>query len=370
MRLYEYEAKELLKKHGIAVPESQLLSSAEPPKFTVVKAQILAGGRGKAGGVKVCSTPGEAAQAIQEMLHSTILKEKVDKILVEEKVDSNSLHYIAFTYDTDTGGPVLLYSDQGGVEIENKNITKIPLDPGCGIYTTDDNKVPFDTWPLYQVFAEQDCRLLEINPLAIVNNKPIALDAVIDLDDDAFYKHEGRTYPPRTPGAGTMSEREQKVKTINDADHRGTIKYMELDGDIGFLAAGGGGSITCMDALLAAGGKPANYTEYSGNPPTEKVYELTKVILSKPLKGLWIVGAIANFTKVDATMQGVVQALEEIKPDFPIVVRRSGPNEKEGIQLLEEAAEQHNLNLQVFGKETPMTQTAKIITEKAYGNSN
>ena len=128
-----------------------------------------------------------------------------------------------------------------------------------------------------------------------------------------------------------------------------------------------------MDALTSIGAKPANFTEFSGNPSDEKVYELTRIIISKPgLNGLWIVGAIANFTLMDTTMSGVIKALEELRPQFPIVVRRSGPHEKEGLEILKKAKKELNLDMTVHGAEMPMTKTAMIIKEKAeqYGDTN
>ena len=121
-----------------------------------------------------------------------------------------------------------------------------------------------------------------------------------------------------------------------------------------------------MDALIQSGGNPSKYTEYSGNPSAEKVYELTKQIISKPgLRGLWIVGAIANFTRVDTTMEGIARALIEAKPKFPIIVRRSGPFEKEGLDILRKAAQDCGLNMQIFGKELPMTGSARMMVEAA-----
>ena len=208
---------------------------------------------------------------------------------------------------------------------------------------------------------------MEVNPLVEdEHGKVLALDAKIELCDDGAYKHKERAYPPRVAGfARPPTEREQLVKEVNAKDYRGTVKYVELDGDIGFLAAGGGGSITCMDALMSCGGRPSNYTDFSGSPPTEKVYHLTKALLSKPgLRGLWIVGVIASFTRVDETLQGVAQALEEVRPAYPIVVRRSGPNEEEGLQILRRTAAKCGLDLVAYGADMPMTKTAKILMDK------
>mgnify|MGYP001592678921 CR=1 FL=1 len=137
-----------------------------------------------------------------------------------------------------------------------------------------------------------------------------------------------------------------------------------MDVDIAILFSGGGASIANMDALLQHGLQPANYTEYSGNPPREKVYELAKIVLSKPdLKGLWIAGGVANFTNVGETFNGIVDALDEVKPRYPIVVRRAGPYEKEGMQLMRECALRNNLNMKLFGKETSMSETAKVLAD-------
>ena len=137
-----------------------------------------------------------------------------------------------------------------------------------------------------------------------------------------------------------------------------------MDGNIAVLFSGGGASIANMDALLKTGLRPANYTEYSGNPPREKVYQLTKIVLSKPgLKGLWIAGGVANFTNIAETFNGITDALDEIKPKFPIVVRRAGPHEDEGMRLMRECADRNNLNIKLFGKETSMSATAQILAD-------
>jgi len=147
--------------------------------------------------------------------------------------------------------------------------------------------------------------------------------------------------------------------------YRGTAgKYIEMDGDIAVLFSGGGASIANMDALFQVGLKPANYTEYSGNPPREKVSQLAKIVLSKPgLRGLWIAGGVANFTDIVATFSGIIDALDEVKPTYPIVIRRAGPNEEEGKRLMRECAQRNNLNLKIFGKEVSMGATATALVD-------
>ena len=209
--------------------------------------------------------------------------------------------------------------------------------------------------------------MVEINPLArTTDNRWIAADAKIVLDEDAAFRHKDwESFEPRTMLGRLSTEREIAVKKIDEGEnyYRGTAgKYIEMDGDIAVLFSGGGASIANMDALLNVGLKPANYTEYSGNPPREKVYQLTKIVLSKPgLRGLWVAGGVANFTDVAETFAGIIQALDEIKPSYPIVVRRAGPKEEDGMRLMKECAERNNLKMKLFGKEVSMSETAKVF---------
>lgn len=381
MRLYEYEAKELLRGHGVPVPEGEVLSDVSVVKAPcVVKAQVLFGKRADLGGIKVCETEAEASAAIKSMLGSEIKGVQVSKVLVEELVDISKEYYVAFLFDTDERAPVLLFSEQGGTGVEEKaELKKLVIDELAGLsedeataFLSEENKSLAPVLVrLWNVFVKEDCRLLEINPLVKTADKIVCIDARVDVDDFALKRHKERSFPPRPSTLGRqLTEREKTVKEASEADHRGTVKYIELDGDIAVLAAGGGGSLTCMDALIDAGGKPANYSEFSGNPSDEKMYVLAKQALSKPgLKGCWIVGAIANFSRVDAMMAGIVKAFEELQPEVPVVVRRAGPFEKEGLQLLREAAKKNNWPVDVFGAETPLTATAKMVVEKAYGDS-
>ena len=221
--------------------------------------------------------------------------------------------------------------------------------------------------------VDQPRVLLEINPLAQTKTGYSCLDAHIELDDFAMSRHKERAYSERFSNLGRpLTEREKSVKIASEADYHGTVKYIELDGNIAFLAAGGGGSLTCMDALIDAGGQPANYTEFSGDPTEEKMSVLTKQAITQPgIMGCWIVGAVANFSRIDTMMSGIVKAFEEVNPKFPIVVRRAGPYEKEGLAILKEAAQKHGWDIEVYGAETPLTTTAEIIAKKVkHGNTS
>ncbi len=387
MRLYEFEGKELFRNYGIKVPEGVLIDSLEKITFPgIVKAQLLSGGRKKAGAIIFANSLEEAKRAAASLIGSTFFGEKVSKVLIEKIVDVKEEYYLSITFDALRKKPILMIGLKGGIDVENETVSKVFLDPIEGAKRDEfrnaalsanfpeelAEKISHLCLKLYELFEKEDCRLVEINPLARTGDGLVALDSVVELDDDAFFRHKDRNYIVRDPMGRVLTGRELEVRKANGLDYRGTVKYVELDGDIGFLAAGGGGSITCMDALISHGGRPANYTEFSGNPGDEKMYVLTKAIISKRLNGLWIVGAIANFTLMDETMKGVIKALAEARPRYPIVVRRSGPREREGIELLRRAAEEHGLDMEIHGKEIPLTSTAKTIVEKAgkYGNTH
>jgi succinyl-CoA synthetase beta subunit len=383
MRLYEHESKSLLQKHGVSVPKGVLLlekSAVFAP--CVVKAQVLFGKRADLGGIRICRDKKQADEAVSLLLASTLKGERVKSVLVEELVEMQKQFYVSFLFDTDSRSPVLLFSAEGGTGIEQqKNVQKLVIDYVKGIsdstaniFLKENKALAPLIVQLWNVFVKEDCKLLEINPVAQTKSGFVCLDAHIDLDDFAKGRHKDWNYGERSASLGrVLTAREKAVKEANDKDYHGTVKYIELDGDIAFLGAGGGGSLTCMDALIDAGGKPANYTEFSGDPSDEKMYILTKQAITKPgVKGCWIVGAIANFSRVDTMMAGIVRAFEEVNPKFPIVVRRSGPYEKEGLSLLMDSAERHGWNVEVFGADTPMTSTADLIVRKVkeYGNSS
>ena len=387
MRLYEFEAKDLAKKYGIHVPKGEVISSSKEldilTEHGVVKAQTLNNRRLKSNGILFCTNREELKKSVDGLIGGAINNERVQKVLVEERVDTKKEFYASITYDSHHKTPVLILSKDGGVDIEDNgsDLAKIPISPMVGLQNWQIRRATIESgvnkdqlaqiteimMKAYDLFCKEDARLVEINPLSETRDgKIVAVGLLIDLDDDASYKHKDRLYPPRQIGIGASAERERLVKEANIESYQGTVKYVEFDGDIGFLAAGGGGSLACMDVLLRNGGVPANYSEHSGDPTREKVYRLTKTILSKPgLNGLWIVGSIANFTRIDVTMQGIVDALIETNPKFPIVVRRSGPYEKEGLQILRDVAVKNSLNVEIHGSEVPITTTAKTIVQKS-----
>ena len=375
MNLYEFEGKQLLAKYGLRIPKGVVVRRGEDAIFAyenlgvadvVVKAQVLSGKRGKNNGIIFCSNSEEVKKAVDELFQKNIRGQYVAAVLLEEKLAIEEERYISIVYDTTTKQPILLYTEAGGMDIEDvahEKIKKIALD------IRQENllvSLPYAR-ELWKCFLTEDTRQIEINPLVrTVGGEWVAADAKIALDEDAFYRHEDwKNFDARTMLGRLPTERELAVKKIDEGEgyYRGTAgKYIEMDGDIAILFSGGGASIANMDALIKASLKPANYTEYSGNPPREKVYALAKIVLSKPgLRGLWIAGGVANFTNIAETFHGIADALAEIKPTYPIVVRRAGPFEDEGRRLIEECAARNGLTMQFFGKETSMSDTAQVL---------
>ena len=311
MILYEFEGKNLLKAAGVNIPNSQLLHSLED-RVTLVfplvlKAQVLSGKRAEQGGIVFANNENELVDNLEMLFGKTVNKEVVEIILAEEKTEIEKEYYVSISYDTETRGPVLTISESGGTGIEERKANTYSINPLNLDIISDQNQLfglPQELIAqLIKLFFDTDFLLLEINPLVKTKTGEwIALDAKIKLDDAATSRHEDWKYPPRLVAGYTPTEREILAKKIDEGDHRGTAgsTYFDLPGDIAVLASGGGGSLTAMDVLLKAGGKPANYTEYSGNPPKEKVIKLAKIVLSKPnINGLWIIGTVAaNFTDV------------------------------------------------------------------------
>lgn len=387
MNLYEYEGKQLFETVGIPTPRGVVVLREEVDQAQtkivdlassgvtelVVKAQVLSGKRGKNNGIKFCSSVEEAVAATNELFDTDIRGQHVAAVRIEEKLDIAAEHYLSITYDTAKKQPVLVYSAAGGVDIED-----VPDEQIVRQHIAIAEEEPVFEVPapiqeiaakLWQCFKTNDARLVEINPLVETGSGEwIAADAKVALDDDAFYRHEEwGEFAPRTMMGRPPTDREVAVQAIDAGEnyYRGTAgKYVEMDGDIAVLFSGGGASIANMDALNQHGLSAANYTEYSGNPPREKVYELTKIVLSKPnLRGLWIAGGVANFTNVEATFHGIVDALDEVKPAYPIVVRRAGPHDVAGMELMQACADRNGLTMTLLGKDVSMSESAKVLAD-------
>lgn len=377
MILYEFEGKKLLAEAGIPTPKSQVVSSPEekikikPP--LVLKAQVLSGKRADAGGIIVVDEESELSYNLELLFSKTINGEKVEKVLVEEKVEIKKEVYVSVSYDTSRRAPILSISEDGGTGIEEREIDITTIDPLEPVHNLP-KIIERDLLEMVvKAFFNNDCLLLEINPLVETKKGQwVALDAKIKLEDNAKGRHPQWQYSARSVPGHTATENEIKAKKIDEGDYRGTAgaAYFDLPGDIAVLSSGGGVSLTALDALIAVGGKPANFTEYSGNPPKEKVVKLTKVVLDKrDIHGLWVIGTVvANFTDIYETLSGLIEGLRQAqtelnkKFDFPIVIRRGGPRDDQAFEMLRKV---RDFNLTLQGPETSIAQSAQIMAEKA-----
>ena len=374
MKLKEFEGKQLLESSNILVSKGILVTNTFEPfeGEKVLKVQTLAGGRGKAGGIKVVNFE-EAQELTTKFLNKEFLNETITEILLDEKIEISHEYYLGIMFDTSKRKPILIFSEEGGVNIgdvrknfpEKVIIKEIDYLKGIDSNITTNLKIQEIITKLYDCFVKNDCRMIEINPLVETpEGKFVAVDCVAVLDDDARYRWPIQ-FEERTDNRKS-TKREITAHDIDRNDHRGVAgkTFIDLDGDIAILTSGGGATMTLMDALIQFGGKPANFTEYSGNPPQEKVEALTRIVLDKEnLSGLLVAGVVANFTNIYKTLQGVLNVLIEKKPKFPIVIRRAGPHDEEAKEALMKAKEEHSLDIHYFDENTAMTEAAKIMVE-------
>lgn len=349
MKLYEFEGADLLEKYQIPVPKRQVITSAEdetfiPPPF-VLKAQVLFCDRKKAGGILFVNKKSDFRKTLKNLLGKSILGERVEKVLIEEKIEKMAEYYISFSFSGAARAPALSLSTKGGSGINGAFVYPVNMTVGVepffirqalsksGFPSKDINSLSDIILNLWKLFTEEKVILAEINPLLKTSDgKFFACDAKIDYG---------------------------KRRAVEN-----------MDGDIAIIASGGGASLINIDALLLAGGRPANYAEYSGNPKAELVEKITKEVLLKPdIKACWVVGGTASFTDIYETMKGFTEGLKKVnpKPNFPFVIRRDGPRAKEAQKFLADFAKKEGYDFFIYGFETPMVETAKIVVELAYG---
>lgn len=398
MNLYEYEGEKLFADKGIPVADAvvvenlrQARQAAKKFPSAVVKAQTFLGKRKKTQAVVLAEGEEEIVQAVKSLLGKTLRGEKITKALVGERLPVEGEFFISIAYDTRERAPILLASPRGGIDVEElskkhpRSIARLVINPVEGPGKKELKKVLGRHFPkkvlgqvvdvagkLWDVFSSYDARLVEINPLILTRKgKLVAADAKVILDDFAFFRHPevGLTRKDLI-GRVAKTEAEVEARAIDEGDYRGTAGsvYFDLPGDIAIIASGGGGSLVSMDALLSYAGRPANYTEYSGNPPREKVEKLTKIALAKPgLSGCWVVGGTANFTDIYETLSGFVAGLRKVKPKphYPIVIRREGPRTKEAFGMLKKVAQKEGFDIHVFDNKTTVNEAAKMMVRLA-----
>ncbi|MGI9597744.1 MAG: ATP-grasp domain-containing protein [Acidimicrobiales bacterium] len=326
MKLTEHQAKTLLAARGVPVPEGRLVTSPDEARSAAVelggrvavKAQVRSGGRGKAGGVIVVDGADAAADAAARLLGSTLKEETVTELLVERAVGIAAEKYLSVMIDPSAGRPLLMRSDQGGVEIESMTEaierTIIPAGP----YQPPDEF----TATVIEAFSDLDALLVEINPLAVTTaGQLIALDAKIELDDSAAFRHDR---PDDVGEQGT--EREQAAAELG-------LRLIELGGDIAVLANGAGLTMATMDAIVHAGGEPANFLEIGGDAYTKATPAL-ELVLSQPGVTSLLVNFCGAFARCDVMTAGVIEAWTALAPDIPINFSISGTGQDEAREMV------------------------------------
>ncbi|KPK28165.1 MAG: hypothetical protein AMK69_09275 [Nitrospira bacterium SG8_3] len=367
MRLLEVESKEILKKYGIPVPTGQAVSRSKDLQMegpVVLKAQIPIGGRGKAGGIIEAERQEEAISGIEHLLSTEVRGYRPKTILVEEKIAVEQEFFAAVTYDTVAKSPLAIFSQEGGVDIEElaacqpEKVRREYFSARGRLPQYRAREIISDAGVsgkmliglgsvlsiLADIFLDYDATLAEINPIALTDEgKLVALDCHLEIDDDAIFRHKGiaekQHDQDRYVGGRRSTDFERKAAEIDNLDHRGVAgRMIEFDGTLGLIIGGGGASLTAFDAVQQHGGDPANYCEIGGNPSVLKVQELTKHILSKPsVEKIAVIMNVVSNTRVDMVARGVVKGILESGKDpseTVAVFRVPGAWEEEGFKIL------------------------------------
>src|SRR5947208_1652692 len=362
MDLYEYQGKELFRRHGIPVSEGRLATSPAEARAAaetlggpgVVKAQVLTGGRGKAGGVKLATDPAEAETRAREILGLDIRGHVVRKVWVERASDIAKEYYLSVTFDRGEKKPLCMLTTQGGVEIEQvaeespDALARLHVDPlegyqpyqgrrliyAAGIDDTGEQKqVLAIVERLYRAFVECDAMLCEVNPLIVTPEGEVkALDSKFTVDDNALYRH---------PDIAEMRDVEAADPLEAFAREKG-VTYVKLDGDVGILGNGAGLSMSTVDVVAHVGGRPANFCDLGGGGDAEGVVDALEVITRDEAVRSIFFNIFGGITRCDEVARGILQALDRLDMSpYPIVVRLDGTNAEEGRQILADAGREN-----------------------------
>ncbi len=364
MKVHEHQAKEIFRKYGLPVPtgypaftvEEAVEAAQQIGKFpVVVKAQIHAGGRGKAGGVKLAKNLDEVQQYAAELLGKTLATFQtgpeglpVSRVYIEEGTNIDKEYYVAITLDRSKSKLIIMASSEGGMEIEevaatnpDAIITKV-IDPFLGLRPFQAreialklgfpknliNKVASVFLKLYEVYMKEDASMVEINPLVLTKEgNVVVLDAKVDFDDNALFRHP-ETMEMEDPTQ--ESELEVQAKQYN-------LNYIKLDGNIACMVNGAGLAMATMDTIKLAGGEPANFLDVGGSANAEQIANAFKIILSDPNVKAIFINIFGGILRCDRLAEGIIQASKEVKPHVPIVVRMEGTNVELGKKMLEES---------------------------------
>ena len=356
MKLHEYQSKQFLAGFGVPIPAGRVATTSEESRSVaeelgrrvVVKAQVLVGGRGKAGGVRLANSPEEAAEVAAQILGMQIKGLPVRKVLVDEAVESQAEIYLGVTNDRVKRCPVLIASAEGGVEIEQvarsdpQKIVRVWIDPLLGLrefqarYLATAIDLPREQWKqftavadgLYRAYRASDATLAEVNPLVITKDgRLLALDGKIVLDDNALFRH---------PDLAEMRDLDEEAPAEREARMFG-LSYVKLEGSIGCMVNGAGLAMATMDVIQLFGGAPANFLDIGGGAGADKVAAALRIIHSDEQVRAVLLNVFGGITRCDEVARGILSALGEVRTKMPMVVRLVGTNEEEGRRLLAKA---------------------------------
>lgn len=345
MKIYEYQAKEIFKQEGIAIPRSKMVKNATDARQAAeeigapvaVKSQVLVGGRGKAGGIKFANNPEEAYEAAQKLLKMDIKGEMVYKLLIEEKLAIESEYYISVALDRSARQALIMASTAGGVDIEEvalrnpEQIFKVHVDPRqeflpflardiarkMGVEGPLIPALGAVIFKIYRIFQKYDANLVEINPLVATSDGLVAADAKLDVDDDSLYRQKKLIHLQEGP----MDE----------------FAYVELDGDIAVIGNGAGLTLSGMDMLQIYGGKPATFLDIGGGASQQNIARALNLVLSNPQVKVVFLNVLGGITRADDVAMGIIDVMSRVERMVPLVIRLTGTNEEEGQRILKKA---------------------------------
>ncbi len=381
MNVHEFQGKALLKRFGVAVPNGREVTSpadaaaacAELGGRCVIKAQIHAGGRGKAGGVKLCKNPGEAEAAARELLGKTLITHQtgpqgrvVKRLLAEALNEIAREFYLGLVIDRATGRPAMMASAEGGMDIEEvaarapEKILRESIDPAVGLQPFQARKLAFGIGiphasinkavafmtALYRAVIDTDASMVEVNPLVLTaQGDLIALDAKLGFDDNALFRH------PDIRELRDLDEEDPKEIAASKFD----LSYIALDGNIGCMVNGAGLAMATMDIIKHFGGEPANFLDVGGGATTEKVTEAFKILLSDEKVRAVLINIFGGIMRCDVIANGVVEAARQVRLALPVVVRLEGTNVEIGRKILDES------ELNIISAQTMADAAQKVV---------
>ena len=364
MKIHEYQAKAILKRHGVPVPGGEVASTAADAReiaqhlggsVVVVKAQIHAGGRGKGGGVKLARSADDAERIARDMLGMTLITHQtgpegriVGRVLVEEGLQMTRELYLSLVLDRAAGKPVMMASAAGGMDIEEvaastpEKIVRVYIEPGVGIVPFEARQLGFGigldgaqvnkfvklTSALYEAFLANDATMVEINPLVVTAaGDLLALDAKMNFDDNALYRH------PDIKDLRDLGEEDP----LEIEASKFSLNYIHLDGNIGCMVNGAGLAMATMDIIKLAGGEPANFLDVGGGANAEQIRNAFKILMSDKNVKAVLINIFGGILRCDVLAQGVVAAVKELGVPVPIVIRMEGTNVEEGKKILRDS---------------------------------